>query len=86
MEVVLASKPKIKQCTDDAKAAAPGTSGTIVMRWTIRSDGSATNIQTVTEDFRKTPLSACLTGMIKSFKFPAYTGPLMQPIDFPFKF
>jgi predicted Zn finger-like uncharacterized protein len=81
MEVVLAHKAAIKKCTE-----ASGGSGTVAMRWTIRSDGAATNVQTMTQEFQKTPLANCLTGVIRGFRFPAYSGAQMAPIDFPFKF
>ncbi len=81
MEVVLANRAAIKKCTD-----ASGGSGTVAMRWTIRQDGNTTGVQTLTPDFQKTPLATCLTSVIKSFKFPAYSGAPMEPIDFPFKF
>jgi predicted Zn finger-like uncharacterized protein len=81
MEVVLAHKAAIKRCTE-----ASGGSGTVAMRWTIRSDGATTNVQTTTQEFQKTPLAHCLTGVIRGFRFPAYSGAQMAPIDFPFKF
>lgn len=81
MEVVLAHKAAIKKCTE-----ASGGSGTVAMRWTIRSDGATTNVQTTTQEFQKTPLANCLTGVIRGFRFPAYSGAQMAPIDFPFKF
>jgi hypothetical protein len=40
----------------------------------------------MTPDYQKTPLSACLATAIKGFRFPAYSGAPMAPIDFPFKF
>jgi hypothetical protein len=86
MEVVVTNKAKIKACTDDAKAKDPGASGTIVMSWVIRPDGSTTNMKSDTPEFQKTPLSACLAAAIKTFKFPAYSGAQMAPIKFPFKF
>jgi predicted Zn finger-like uncharacterized protein len=81
MEVVLANKAAIKKCTESS-----GSSGTLTMRWTIRPDGATTGVQTMTPDYQKTPLSACLATAIKGFRFPAYSGAPMVPIDFPFKF
>jgi TonB family protein len=86
MEVVLAAKPALKKCIAEQKAREPAKSGTIVMRWTIKNDGTVTNVQTVTEPFQKAPLSACLESLIKGLRFYPYSGPLMSPIDFPFKF
>lgn len=86
MEVVLSQKENIRKCTDEAKAKEPGSSGTITMAWSIRRDGTTANIQTVTADFQKTTLAACLTGVIRTFRFPQYSGPQMDTIRFPFKF
>lgn len=86
MAVVVENKSMIKACVDETKAKDPGATGTIAMRWTILPNGSVSNIQTKTAEFQKTPLSACLTAGIKKFKFPAYSGPQMAPVDFPFKF
>ncbi|MGC4115853.1 MAG: AgmX/PglI C-terminal domain-containing protein [Myxococcales bacterium] len=86
MAVVVENKSMIKACVDETKAKDPGASGTIVMRWTILPNGGVSNIQVKTEEYRKTPLSACLTNGIKKFKFPAYSGAQMPPVDFPFKF
>ncbi|MGC4116954.1 MAG: AgmX/PglI C-terminal domain-containing protein [Myxococcales bacterium] len=86
MAVVVENKRMIKACVDEAKAKDPTATGTIVMRWTILPNGSVSNIQTKTEEYRKTPLAACLIAGIKKFKFPAYYGSQMPPVDFPFKF
>jgi hypothetical protein len=56
------------------------------MRWLVRGDGSTANVQTVTEEFRQTPLSACLATAIGRLRFPAYRGPQMPPVDVPLKF
>ncbi len=32
------------------------------------------------------PISACMAAAIKQWRFPAYSGAQMAPIDFPFKF
>ncbi|HEY3448381.1 MAG TPA: VIT domain-containing protein [Myxococcales bacterium] len=86
MSVVVENKAMIKACADVAKATDPTATGTIVMRWTILPNGGVSNIQTVTEEFRKTPISACLSAGIRKFRFPAYSGPQMAPVNFPFKF
>ena len=83
LEVLVANRARIKKCTDAAKGP---DSSTIVMRWSIRPDGSVANVQTVSEDFRKTALSTCLTGVLTSLRFPVYSGPQMQPTEVPFRF
>ncbi len=86
MEVVVGNKSAIKRCVEEQKAQDPGASGTIVMRWIIKPDGRTANIQTMTGEFKKTPMSSCMASAIKGWKFPAYAGSQMPPIDFPFKF
>ncbi len=85
MEVVRGNVGAIRRCTDDEKARS-GASGAIKMSWIIRQNGSVTAIKTLTEEYQKTPLSACLTGVVKGLHFPAYSGPQMDPVEFPFKF
>jgi hypothetical protein len=79
-------KSSIKACVDVSKAKHPELTGTIVIRWTINNDGSTTNIQIATEEFRNSPIGMCLVEAIKLWKFPPYSGPLMIPVIFPFKF
>lgn len=86
MEVVVGNKSAIKRCVDEQKSKDPGASGTIVMRWTIRPDGRTANVQTVTSEFKKSPMSSCMAAAIKGWRFPSYSGAQMAPIDFPFKF
>ncbi|MBI5544921.1 MAG: AgmX/PglI C-terminal domain-containing protein [Deltaproteobacteria bacterium] len=86
MEVVVANKGTIKACVDEASLTEADLGGTIVMRWTIRLDGSTSSIVTVTDEYRQTQLAACLSDAIKRWRFPEYFGPQMSPISFPFKF
>ena len=86
MAVIVENKAMIKACVGEAKARDPGATGTIVMRWTILPSGRVSNVQTMTQEFRKGPLAACLAEGIKKLRFPAYGGPLMSPVNFPFKF
>lgn len=81
MGEVMRNRSAIKSCTDEAD-----DSGTIVMRWTIEQSGKPSGIKTNTAQFRGSELEGCLKRVIQGMKFPAYSGPQMQPIDFPFKF
>jgi predicted Zn finger-like uncharacterized protein len=86
MATVVSNKPAIKRCVDEQKSRDPGASGTLVMRWNIKPNGSVGNVQTVSPEFQKTPISNCMTATIKGWRFPEYAGPQMAPIEFPFKF
>ena len=81
MGEVMKSRSAIKRCTD-----ASDESGTIVMMWSIQQSGRPINVKTDTAAYRGSDLEACLKGVIQGMKFPAYSGPQMQPIRFPFKF
>jgi hypothetical protein len=39
----------------------------------------------VTDELRSTPLAACITGLVRSWKFPAHRV-AGEPVDFPFTF
>ncbi len=86
METVVSHKAEIKACTDQAKLAHPEASGTIVVSWVIRRDGSVTNVKIEYPEVQKTDLSRCLVAAIRKWRFPPYSGPQMAPIKFPFKF
>lgn len=55
------------------------------MRWTIRTDGTTTDVAGVTKEFEKTYLASCLAGVIKTMTFPRHRvqGPITE---FPFRF
>ena len=81
MGEVMKSRGAIKRCTDETD-----DSGTIVMMWTIQQNGRPSGVKTDSADYSGSDLEACLKGVIQGMKFPAYSGPQMQPIRFPFKF
>jgi hypothetical protein len=84
MEVLVAHRADIKKCTD--AASVPEERNTIVMRWSIRPDGSVSNLQTATQEFRNTPLSQCLVAALSKLRFPEYSGPQMEPTEVPLRF
>jgi predicted Zn finger-like uncharacterized protein len=85
MQVVLANRPAILNCVGEQKTKDPGASGTLVMRWTIRTNGSTTGIVPQTAEYKNSHLATCMTGQIRGWKFPAHKTQ-GAPIDFPFKF
>ncbi len=85
MAVVLANKPAIVRCVNEQKKRDPGISGKLVMRWTIQTSGRTTGVAVRTDEFRKTYMASCITGLIKGWSFPKHRKQ-GAPIDFPFTF
>jgi predicted Zn finger-like uncharacterized protein len=85
MEVVKSNIGPIKNCVDQQKAKEPGTSGKLVMKWTIQTSGKTTKVEVVSEEFKSTFLAGCVGGLIKTWQFPKHKTQ-GEPVVFPFKF
>ena len=86
MSVVLANKPSIVRCVNEQKARDPNLHGTLVMHWVIQTSGKTSSVNAVTDQFRSTYMSTCLTGLVKSWNFPKHKYQPGEPVDFPFTF
>jgi Ca-activated chloride channel family protein len=84
MEGVLAKKAQLAVC---AAMKEPGTSGKLVMKWSIRLDGTTWNIavDSGSEDLKGTRMAACFANVIRSMRFPRHSV-LGDPVKFPFKY
>ena len=85
MAVVVANKPAIVKCVSEQKKQQPGLTGKLVMRWTIQTSGRTTGVAVRSEEFKKTYMANCISGLIKSWSFPKHKKQ-GEPIDFPFTF
>jgi predicted Zn finger-like uncharacterized protein len=85
MSVVVANKPAIVKCVSEQKKQQPGLTGKLVMRWTIQTSGRTTGVAVKSEEFKKTYMANCISGLIKSWTFPKHKKQ-GEPIDFPFTF
>jgi predicted Zn finger-like uncharacterized protein len=85
MAVVLNNKPAIVKCVNEQKKRDPGISGKLVMRWVIQTSGRTSSVSVRTEEFKKTYMASCITGLIKQWNFPKHKKQ-GEPIDFPFTF
>lgn len=85
IQVVVQHKPAILKCAEEQKKVDPGTSGRLVMRWSILPSGKPTQVSAQSSEFKSTPMAACLTKLIPTWTFPRHKsqGPA---IDFPFTF
>lgn len=85
MGVVVANKPAILKCVSEQKKRDPDITGTIVMHWMIQTSGKPTGVTVKTDEFKKTYMATCISGLIKGWSFPKHKKQ-GDPIDFPFKF
>ena len=85
MSVVLSNKPSIVKCVGEQKAKDPGLSGKLVVRWTIKTNGRTSGVTVLSDELRSTHLAGCITGLVKSWKFPAHRVQ-GDSVDFPFTF
>ncbi|MFT3709094.1 MAG: adventurous gliding motility protein GltJ [Archangium sp.] len=85
MEGVLGKKGDLAACTAKKEA---GTSGKIVMEWSISPAGKVTKVGVAagSEDFKGTPMAACFSTVIKGMTFPKSKTGSSEPVKFPFKF
>ncbi len=84
MVTVLAKKTQLAVC---AELKEPGTSGKLVMKWTIRLDGTPWNIvvDSGSEELKGTRMAACFANVIRSMRFPRHTVQ-GDPVKFPFTY
>jgi predicted Zn finger-like uncharacterized protein len=85
MAVVVANKPAIVKCVNEQKKKDPGLNGRLVMRWVIQPNGRTTGVSVKSEEFKKTYMASCISGLIKGWNFPKHKKQ-GDPIDFPFIF
>jgi hypothetical protein len=81
-ETIMTRVSALQQCLADNKS---GGGGVLKMRWSIAPDGAVQNLKCITPDTASTPFAACVTGVLKSLRFPK-TVQGRQDVTFPFKF
>ena len=85
LEVVSGNKSALGKCAEEQRKREPGTTGRLVMKWTIQTSGKVSNVGVVTEEFKGTYMAGCVGGVIKSMSFPRHKK-AGEPVQFPFKF
>ncbi|MBL8951531.1 MAG: adventurous gliding motility protein GltJ [Myxococcaceae bacterium] len=86
MEVVKANIGAIKKCVDEQKQKEPGSSGKLVMKWSIQTSGKASKVEVQSEEFKTSYIAGCVGGLIKGWQFPKHKTAMAEPVVFPFKF
>ena len=85
MSVVAGHKGQIVGCINKQRASGGDSSGVVKMHWVIQRSGGVSGVSVVGSEFRSAPIGKCMTGTIRGWRFPQFSGAPM-PIDFPFKF
>ena len=85
METVVANKSGLQRCAEEQKKREGGSSGKIVMKWTIETSGSVKNVSVVTEELKGSYMASCMSSLIKGMKFPRHKKQ-GEPVQCPFKF
>ncbi|MDP1821751.1 MAG: VIT domain-containing protein [Archangium sp.] len=85
MEVVLANKAALAACVERQHRLAPGTSGKLLMKWIIETNGRTNHVTVASEEWKSSPIATCVAQLIKVMKFPKHKQ-RGEFITFPFKF
>jgi hypothetical protein len=84
-EAIMTRVSSLQQCLADQKARGAGEGGVLKMRWNITPDGGVQAVKCVTPEFATSPFTQCMSGVLKSVKYPkSQQG--RQDVTFPFKF
>lgn len=84
-QVVLGNKPALVRCVEEQRKKEPGVSGTLMMQWTIQTNGRTSNVRVLTDEFKNSYMATCMGGLIKRWSFPKHRAQ-GEPVKFPFKF
>jgi hypothetical protein len=84
-EAVAGQIDSLRRCVSDQKARDPSASGVLKLKWVIGGDGSVRNVQSLPGDYASGPFSACITGVVRTIRFPRSSTP-GQEVTFPFSF
>ncbi len=84
MSVVASHRSALRNCASSYKEQGGG-SGSVVMSWVIEPDGRTSSIRAA-KGREHAGMVRCLENLIKDWRFPSYSGPKMEPIEFPFQF
>jgi predicted Zn finger-like uncharacterized protein len=82
---VKANRGDVSRCVSEQKKKDPSLAeGTIKMTWTIKNDGSTSDVSVGSADFADAYIGKCMVRAIQGWKFEAYTAKEIPPINFPF--
>jgi hypothetical protein len=84
-EAVASRIDALRRCVSEQKSRDPGASGVLKLKWIIAADGNPKSVQSLPGEYASGPFSTCITGVVKTIKFPRSTTS-GQEVTFPFQF
>ena len=78
LPVVKEGLGKVKDCGRKNKVQ-----GSIKMTWKINKDGRAADVTVGDSKFAGTPVGNCVVGVVKTWRFPSYSGKAPPPVSIP---
>jgi predicted Zn finger-like uncharacterized protein len=72
--VVTESGRSIQLCFSESTRKGEQLAGKMEMRVTISPDGSVTNVDIITDEFKRTSMGNCTTRRVKNWRFPKFNG------------
>lgn len=84
MGVVRKHRSALRGCATRYKEQGGG-SGSVTMSWVIEPDGRTSSVRAA-KGKEHAGMVRCLEELIEGWKFPSYSGPKMEAIEFPFQF
>jgi hypothetical protein len=85
LQVVRRYAPGIRYCYDHALKSAPDLQGKTVFRLRIEADGSVSGVEVIEDTLRRDDVRDCATAQIRSWVFPAASGPTVFETPFVFR-
>lgn len=72
------------RCIQQQEEREPNAWGTVLMRWRLHPNGTATDIEPASE-YRDAPIAICLRAQLESMTFPSRAA-RPDPVEWPFQF
>ena len=85
MEAIDFVKADLGRCAQLQHDMNPGLTGKVILRWTIQTSGSVTDVSVITEEFKTSHFATCAAEVVKGLKFPRQRV-AGDPVIFPMKF
>jgi hypothetical protein len=74
----------LRRCASEQGSREPGAHGTLKMAWTVQPDGVPKDVRCLTPDLAQGAFAQCITGVVRSIRFPRIADPKGQSVTFPF--
>jgi hypothetical protein len=87
LQVVASRKGDVLSCLQQHSPPKPeGGQGRFVVRWRLRTDGSATDVLLEDEHLKGSPFARCIESQVRSWKFSPHRVQRREAVRFPFTY